>query len=117
MHCIHDAAALARVPDAPLPPAVKRLLALRADLIDLAIFVIVDPSDSLGSIETAAGFPINDAFPPWEWVLDHGGVFEAPIITSDDGSGIVLIVPDSDDIDPALLTMLRNNAEIDDSIT
>ena len=116
MQLIRDEAALALVLDAPLLPAVKRLLALRADLIDLAIFVIVDSSDSLASIESVAGFPITDAFPPWEWVLNHNDVFEAPIITSDDGSGVVLIVPDNDDIDAALLTILRDQAEIDEPI-
>jgi hypothetical protein len=97
--------------DDAMASSAAAVLALRRDLIDLATFIVVGPNDSLTSIEQATGFPIEDDIPPWEWVLDHGGVFEAPIITSDDGSGVVLIVPDSDAIDATLITLLRAQAE------
>jgi len=42
--------------------------------------------------------------------MTTGGVCEAPIILSDDGFGIVLIVPDIEGVDPELLDLLRRDA-------
>lgn len=123
MHIITDAAALARALDSPLPSAVKRLLALRADLIDLATFIVPEPGDGLAQVEAAAGIPLasnivdgsswgkSDFEPSFEWASDHGGAFELPFILSDDGSSIVLIVPDDDRVDATLLAIARHYAE------
>lgn len=106
MLIINDQAGL----KAKLPRSVRRILDQRLDLIDLATFLVVQAGDAMAEIEAAAGFPLNRAHPPWEWVLDHGGVYEAPIITSDDGSGTVLIVPAGPGVDALLITMLRDHA-------
>lgn len=123
MLIITDAAGIARALDTPLSSEIKRLLELRADLIDLATFVVVAPGDAVEAIEAAAGIPITtnlvdgsrygqSGFMPWfEWVADHGGLLEAPFILADDGAGVVLIVPDDDGIDAALLSMLRAHAD------
>ncbi len=87
------------------------VLALRRDLIDLATFVLVEPNDDVATITDIVGFAIDSDFPPWEWVLEHSGTWEAPIITSDDGSGFILIVPDLDGIDTTLRDLLRSRAE------
>lgn len=114
MLIITDAAGLARA----LDPAIRALLELRRDQLladDLNIgeivnWLIVEPCDTLAEIETAAGFPITPD-PPWEWVLDHNGIFEAPIVVSDDGFGIVLIVSDAKGVDPDLIRLLRCDAK------
>lgn len=123
MDIITDPAALARALDSPLPPAVRRLLSQRADLIDIATFVSIEAGDKLADAEAAAGIPLTgnmidgarwgelDFEPSFEWALDHGGVFELPYILSDNGSVVVLIVPDDDRIDAALLSMARHYAE------
>lgn len=87
------------------------VLTLRRSLIDLATFVLVDSNDDVTTITEIVGFAIDSDFPPWEWVLDHSGTWEAPIITSDDGSGFILIVPDIDGIDTTLRDLLRSRAE------
>lgn len=92
-----------------VPEQIWRILELRRELIDLATFIIVAPGDPLTAIETAVGFPISPE-PPWEWVLDHGDIMEAPIILSDDGFAVVLIVPDEQGVDPVLLMLLRRDA-------
>lgn len=114
---------LVRALASPLPVCVQRILGLRADLIDLATFVIPAIGDDIAAIERSAGIAIatdaeNDTrygepgfMPSFEWVLDHGGAYEAPFILSDDGAGVVLIVPDDDRIDPTLLALLRAYAE------
>ncbi|MDH7973530.1 hypothetical protein QH494_15170 [Sphingomonas sp. AR_OL41] len=106
--------------DSHLNPAIKALLVMRRDQLlsdtggghdigELANWIIVAPGDPLAAIETAAGYPIAPD-PPWEWVIDHGGIMEAPIILSDDGFGVVLIVPDEQGVDSVLLKLLKRDA-------
>lgn len=101
---------------AALAPAIAALLACRRDQLgsstsdDLAQWIIVEPGDTLAAVETAVGFPLAPD-PPWEWVLDHDGLFEAPIILTDDGFAVIIIVPDTEGIDPALLALARDHAE------
>jgi hypothetical protein len=106
-----------------LSPPVKTLLAERAELIDLATFIIVEPGDTVPAVEAAGAIGIATNMvdgsrygeagymPSFEWAADHGGAFEMPFILSDDGSGVVLIVPDTADIDPLLLAIARQYAE------
>ncbi|WP_294210598.1 hypothetical protein [uncultured Sphingomonas sp.] len=105
-----------------LPEAVKVLLQKRADLIDLATFIVPQPGDTVSAIEAAGGIGIatnmvdgsrygeEGYMPSFEWAANHGGAFEMPFILSDDGSGTVLIVPDADGIDPTLLAIARHYA-------
>lgn len=123
MLIINDAYELVAALDSSLPPDIKRLLQVRCDLIDLATFVIVSPGDAIEAVEAAAGIPIitnlvdgsrfgeTDFQPSAEWVADHGGLFEAPFILSDDGAGVVLIVPDADGVDTTLLALMRTYGE------
>ena len=104
--------------DGQTDPDIKQLLLTRRDqmaehgyLEELGTFIIVQPGDTFAAIERAVGAPITTAgITTWEWVHDHGGVCEAPIILSDDGFGIVLIVPDNEGVDPELLDLLRRDA-------
>lgn len=120
MQIITDTTTMSLALDSPLSPAIKALLAIRRDQLlsdtggnydigELANWIIVAPGDPLAAIEQAAGFPIASD-PPWEWVLDHSGIMEAPIILSDDGFGVILIVPDEQGIDPVLLQLLKRDA-------
>ncbi len=107
----------------PLPRRVRHVLSLRADLIDIATFVVAAEGDDVSTIETAVGIPLvpnaignssndnEDFFPLFEWVLDHNGAFEAPIITSDDGTGFILLVPDCDLVPSTLTATLRRFSE------
>ena len=120
MLIIDSSAAMARALDQPIDPRLKRLLTLRRDqlladgvddLAEIACFVCVFPGDRLEAVEAAAGFPIiADGSATFEWCLDHGGWLEAPIILSDDGYGVVLLVMDDPATDPALLAVLREHA-------
>ena len=107
--------------NAALNPAIMALLLMRRDQLlsdtggeydigELAHWIVVAPGDPLAAIETALGFPILP-IPPWEWVLAHQtGILEAPTICSDDGWGVVLIVPDEQGIDADLLKLLKRDA-------
>ncbi len=118
MLIIRNSAAMTSALGSPIDPRVKRLLSTRRDQLaeyegcelgDLAHWIVVAPGDQLAAIEAAAGFPISPD-PPFEWVLDFGGIMEAPTILSDDGFGVVLIVPDEPGVDDILLSLLRRDA-------
>ena len=128
MLSITSLAALARALDQPIDLTLKRLLALRHDQLaeyddDLINFVVVQAGDPIAAVEATLGFsPLVDFVdgtpfdgpgysPPFEWCADHGGWLEAPIIFSDDGAGVVLIVQDHDGVDADLLSLLHAYAE------
>jgi len=122
MLIITNAATMGVVLNLPLSPPIKALLVIRRDQLlsvnpdgcdigELAHWIIVQPGDTLAAIEKAAGFPIAPD-PPWEWVLTHDGILEAPIIFNDDGFGVVLIVPDVEGVDRTLLTLLHRDAVV-----
>jgi hypothetical protein len=69
--------------------------------------IVVEPSDTVTSIEAAAGFPIC-TMPAFERVVDHGGMFEAAMTISEDGYQLVLLVLDQSDA--AFLSLLRGAA-------
>lgn len=125
MFSIRSSVAMAQALDSPLDPALKHLLQERRDqlaeyeLSDIASFLIVQPGDGIEAIEADLGFPIMtnmvdgvryghpDFEPSWEYVVDHGGWFEAVYILSDDGFGHVLLVQDRAGVDPDLLALCR----------
>jgi len=117
---VTNAVALARAMDSPIDHVVRDLLRQRGDQLledtggeydlgDLAHFIVVEAHDAVADIEAAAGYPLINS-PAFEWVADHGGWYEAVTILSDDGFGIVLFVPDSDEVDRSLLALLRDLA-------
>lgn len=132
MHIIRNSAAMAATLDNMTDTdPVKRLLQQRTielaayeqDIGDLACFAIIEPGDTLPAIEAELNLPIAtnlidgsrygdpDFTPCWEWIMDHGGCWEMPFIMTDDGYGHVLIVPNSEGIDPELLSLCRYYTE------
>lgn len=113
-----------------LDPALRRLLTLRRDqlaedgleLEEIAHFVVVRPGDTLVEVEAEAGVAIatnlvdgsqlgDPEFEPlFEYVTRKDGWLEAVMILSDDGFGLVLFVPDTIDVDPAISLLLRRHA-------
>ena len=70
-------------------------------------FVIVEAGDTLPEIEAYLGREVIGNF---EWLVEWPCGFEAVFVLSDDGYGIVLLVPNSPDIDADLLAMCRKYA-------
>lgn len=131
MISIRSSADMARALALPLEPELLELLALRRDQLlehdeydlgELAHFLVAEPADTVAAIEGVVGVPLatnlvdsskygETGFTAnFEYVERHGAWFEAVTIVSDDGFGIVLLVPDRPDIDPALLGLVRDHA-------
>lgn len=132
MISIRSWAEMTRALASPIDADLIRLLALRReqlleqegyDLGELAHFIVAEPGDALAAIEVAAGIPLATNMidgskqgepgftASFEYVERHSGAwFEAVTIVSDDGFGLVLLVPDRPDIDPALLGLVRDHA-------
>lgn len=119
MHIIHTWAELATYLNSPITPDLRSLLQTRrnqlieyGDLSELGVFVIIQPGDTMAVIEDAVGWPILiEGVPSWEWLQQHGSLWEMPFVLSDSGAGHVLIVPDEDGIDTALRDLCRSFAD------
>jgi hypothetical protein len=104
MQIIKTVAALEAVSDPTLRPHLERY----ADMMDLAVVFIVEPTDTLASVEHARGWPFED----FEFLHLHGtSWFEAVFVLDQYGSGHVVFVPDRPDTDPTLLQLCRANSE------
>ncbi|RYX80508.1 hypothetical protein EON83_28340 [bacterium] len=131
MISIRTSADMARALALPLDPDLLELLALRRDQLlehdgydlgELAHFLVAEPADTVTAIEGVVGVPLATNFVDdkkygesgftanFEYVERHRAWFEAVTIVSDDGFGIVLLVPDRPDIDASLLGLVRDHA-------
>ena len=119
--------AMARAKQTLLNPWLRRRLALRERQVfdagcrvgDLGPIVVVQTGDTLAAVEAAAGLPIAtnlvdgatwpspDFVPSFEWAEQDHGWHELVYVTSDDGSGAVVLVPDRDGIDPTLRAIVQ----------
>ena len=119
MHTIHTWEELGAYLNTPIAPDLKALLQTRrdqlieyGDLSELGIFLIIEQSDSIATIENATGWPIlTDRTPTFEWAQRQGSFFQVPFVTSDSGAGHVLFVPDAEGIDSVLLNLCRTYAD------
>ncbi|MBO9722988.1 MAG: hypothetical protein J7530_01300 [Novosphingobium sp.] len=77
------------------------------DLEDLAVFAIVMPGDTLDRIEDDLGRSLIDSegtfIQPPEIVQKHTNWFEIAFILSDDGFGLILLVPIDSNTDAKLM--------------
>lgn len=130
MITIRCSADMARALASSMNDNLKQLLATRRDQLqehcdedlgELAHFIVAEAGDTLPAIEGAAGVGLATNLVDgtrhgepgfvdnFEFVQRHpGGWFEAVVILSDDGFGLVLLVPDQPGIDPALLRLVRD---------
>lgn len=130
MLSIRNSADMDRALVSLLDPTLRRLLTLRRDqlaedgldLDEIVHIIVVRPGDTLAAVEAEAGVAIatnlvdgsrlgDPEFEPlFEYVTRADGWLEAVMILSDDGFGLVLFVPDTIDIDPAISLLLRRCA-------
>jgi hypothetical protein len=130
MLSIRNSADMDRALVSLLDPALRRLLTLRRDqlaedgldLEEIVHIIVVRPGDTLAEVEAEAGVAIatnlvdgsmlgDPEFEPlFEYVTRKDGYLEAVMILSDDGFGLVLFVPDTIEIDPAISLLLRRHA-------
>lgn len=90
-------------------PAIARLVQTRSDQLaeygdGFVRFVVAQASDTITDIEAVLGMSIHS----FEWVLDHGDLYELPFVEAQDGSGAILIAPPGSD--PELLSLCRARA-------
>jgi len=136
MHIIRTWADVSAYLDGSIDPALAQLLQTRrdqlidlGDLPDLGTFVIIDCGDELQTIEGALQLPIAtnlidgkrfgdpDFMPSFEFIQRHDGCYELVFILSDDGFGHVVIVPDAEGVDSALLELCRTYGDSSDGQT
>lgn len=104
---------LPRALKSPVDLRLKQLLIERRDqlggnITDRARFLIPGPSDNLEALELELGFPgLSDPEGSFgcEWVADHGAVYEAVWVLTDDGFAHVILVSKQHGMDPELLRL------------
>ena len=104
---------LPRALKSPVDLRLKQLLIERRDqlggnITDRARFLIPGPSDNLEALELELGFPgLSDPEGSFgcEWVADHGAVYEAVWILSDDGYAHVALISKQQGMDSRLIEL------------
>lgn len=120
MHCIQQ------IPDAAMRSVIRQrydeLMAYGLPFAEMAVFWLIEPSDSPRSISEQTGLPIMhgrnpkhtypDAqfVPAWDVLQGHAGCFEMVFVTSDSGYGQVLWIA-MQSADPALLKLCIDYAQ------
>lgn len=117
MQLIRTAEEMARAIAAPPDKQIALILQGHADrlaefddfeLSDLALLAIIQPGDTLESVEDALNWRLTDDdggfIQPPECVSRHAGWYEVVFILSDDGYGLVLLLPIEGGTEPKLLT-------------
>ena len=128
MQSIYDSSDMERILSGPIDPDLKTILLERLallaefsewDLADLAHFIIVEPGDSIDAIARELGvnplvnivdnahYPQPSFEPSFEFCIARRGYFDLTFALCDSGLTIVLLVPDQDGIEPALLELCR----------
>lgn len=127
MLSISDGEALARALTSSIDVRLKHLLRLRrdqlgGDITDQAHFAIVQPTDTPADLQRTIGFsvfqnPVDGSrigepefTPAWEWIEDHGFAYELCFIMDDSGFAHVIIVTNSEQIDPELIHLCSTYA-------
>ena len=90
-------------------PTLRKLISQRIDelsdytedLADLIHILILEPSDTLTTVDVQLGFSLAER--PIDVIESHPGWYELTIVLSDDGIGVVLYIPKHPDTDPQLL--------------
>jgi len=126
MQVIRDPASTAQIAN----PEIRRLVEQRIydlgkepfDLATLGYFLVIEPGDTLNTINTQLGFPIltnrwtglhfgqPDFVPSFEFVEEFSGCFEIVFVISDDGFGIEVFVPKTAGIASELLELCQRYA-------
>ena len=127
MKVIRDPADTASIADSELRTLVEKTIAALSedypyDPEEMGYFLIVEPGDSLATINAQIGFDIlvnkwsgirfnQPGYTQSFEVLDeHAGYYEMVFIISDDGFSVEVFIPKVTGIDPALLAMCQRYA-------
>lgn len=80
-------------------------------------FIVVEPGDSVAALEAESGcclltgrftdahFGESGFVPSFEFIEEHANCYEGVWILSDDGFGVVILIPKAAGIDPELMSM------------
>jgi hypothetical protein len=126
MIVIRTAEDMARALASALDPPLKNRLRTYRDIFaeypnhafdELGLLLVVQPGDRPGDLgqasETELVLPREGSFQA-EAVKRYGQWFEVSFVLSDDGYGIVVLIPDQPNIDPKLLAACK--ASQDDAL-
>lgn len=111
MHPLHTHASIHHTAHYHPDPNLRTLISSRIeelsdyteDLANLIHIYILEPSDTLTTVDVQLGFSLAER--SIDVIEGHPGWYELTIVLSDDGFGVVLYVPIGIDTDPQLLAL------------
>lgn len=109
MLAIANAITLSHVLGTGCDPGLLPILLRYRPMMDddpLAILFVLQPGDRTEDLATLRG----QTFEHWEFITFEAGWYEAVFVLDDYGHGHVVLIPDSDECDPELLTICRKHA-------
>jgi len=80
---------------------IEELTDYTEDLSKLIHIFILEPSDTLTTVDVQLGFSLGER--PIDVIESHSGWYELTIVLSDDGFGVILYVPKHPETDLKLL--------------
>ena len=132
MQTIYDSSDMERILSGAIDPDLKTILLDRLELLaeyleqwaleDLLHVIVVETGDSIDAIARELGvnplvnivdnahYPQPSFEPSFEFCIARIGYFDLTFALCDSGLAIVLLVPDQDGIEPALLELCREYA-------
>lgn len=78
------------------------------DPTELVRLAVIEPGDTLETVTAELGYTLT---PDWEARDREGGWYALTYILSDWGEGIIVLLPDRPDIDPAILHLCSETPE------
>lgn len=78
------------------------------DPTELVRLVVIEPGDTLEAVNTDLAYTLTA---DWEACEKEGGWYALTYILSDWGEGIIVLIPDRPDIDPAFLHLCSETPE------
>ncbi len=116
MHPLRTHASIHHTAQHHLDPNLRKLISRRIeelrdyteDLAELINIYILEPSDTLTSVDAQLGFSLAER--SIDVIESQPGWYEITIVLSDDGFGVVLYVPIHPDTDTYLLEICASHA-------
>lgn len=87
---------------------IEELTDYTEDLAELIHIFILEPSDTLTTVDVQLGFSLAER--PIDVIESHPGWYELTIVLSGDGFGVVLYVPKHQEMDPKLLEICASHS-------
>jgi hypothetical protein len=109
MIILRDPQQLSQVAQPDIQAFLRQRFRDLGDSDEHGFFILVEPNDNMAALEAETGYSFLNA--DFEYDADHGRFFEMTFIITDNGFGLIVIIPNAENIDSRLLELCAEYAE------